>query len=142
MYKRQEEKLARKAAAREEARKNGTYETKKQREARLAAERRRASMLASGMISVDAKPSKPKFERKKKKVVEKKESSFSAARNMFGAKAKAKGRKRASTSGGSTDCHTQHKGAIVDMNPLSTPGEEVTKVAMSSVDGRMIFWDV
>jgi actin related protein 2/3 complex, subunit 1A/1B len=78
----------------------------------------------------------------KKKVVEKKESSFSAARNMFGAKGKAKGRKRASTSGGSTDCNTQHKGAIVDMNPLSTPGEEVTKVAMSSVDGRMIFWDV
>jgi len=61
-----EEKLARKAAAREEARKNGTYETKKQREARLAAERRRASMLASGMISADTKPSKPKFERKKK----------------------------------------------------------------------------
>ena len=74
-----EEKLARKAAAREEARKNGTYETKKQREARLAAERRRASMLASGMISADTKPSKPKFERKKKKVVEKAPELFARA---------------------------------------------------------------
>lgn len=71
-----EEKLARKAAAREEARKNGTYETKKQKEARLAAERRRASMLASGQISTDSKPSRPKFERKKKKVVVEKVVEF------------------------------------------------------------------
>ena len=80
--------------------------------------------------------------KKKKDVVEKKQSSFSAARNMFGAKAKSSGRKRSSTIGGDTECRTKHKGAIVDMDTLSAPGEEVTKVAMSSVDGRMIFWDV
>jgi len=70
-----EEKLARKAAARDEARKAGTYETKKQKEQRLAAERRLASMKASGMVPTPggggggssrmARPVKKKPEKKK-----------------------------------------------------------------------------
>jgi actin related protein 2/3 complex, subunit 1A/1B len=76
-----------------------------------------------------------------KKVEEKKQSSFSAARNMFGAKASGS---RAGTGGAMSKniCKTQHKAEINDMNALSEPGMEVTKVACSSTDGRLIFWDV
>ena len=75
-----------------------------------------------------------KMEKKEKK----KETNFSAARNMFGARVNRKSAK----GGGKNSCKTKHKGAITDMNALSENGSEVKKIATSSIDGRMIFWDV
>jgi actin related protein 2/3 complex subunit 1A/1B len=80
---------------------------------------------------VDKKDGSEKKEKKK-------ETNFSAARNMFGARVNRKSAK----GGGKNSCKTKHKGAITDMNALSENGSEVKKIATSSVDGRMIFWDV
>ena len=72
-----------------------------------------------------------------------KSSGFSAARNMFGGGSRGSRKSGGSDSGRvQTECRTQHKACITDINSVSGPGEPVKKICTSGLDGKLIFWDL
>ena len=84
------------------------------------------------------------LEKKGAKKEVKAKSSFAAARNLFN-KGKSSGGGGSASRGGSSRCekpYTTHDGLVMNLNPYSPTGEEITHLSSAGLDGKIIIWNV